>query len=497
MKTVARWGIWEAALHGPEDGNPFSDHTLIAILEGDQETFTISGFYDGGGEYRVRFMPSFEGEYRYTLSPSWAPQQTGTFQVTPPAPGDHGPVRTANAFHFAYTDGTPFRPAGTTCYAWTYQPEATQRETLRTLAGSCFNKVRFCIFPKHYNFNFRDPDGFPFEGTPRDSSGLTEANFESYRASDSCNHWDMTRFQPSYFQRIEQCVAALAQLHIQADLILFHPYDRWGFSQMAEEEDQYYLRYVLARLGAYANVWWSLANEYDLMDKSGRRWEAIAQTLLDCDPYRHLRSIHNCFRLYDFTRPWVTHASIQRTELYKCAEWTDAYRTRYGKPVLIDENGYEGNLPLAWGNISPQEMVRRFWESMLRGGYATHGETYQSDTIWWSHGGRLHGESEPRIRFLMGLLDELPYPWLKRMELHIEELCAVPDCWSDNPAFYLLYYGICRPGYRDFSFPADAQYTVETIDTWNMTRTPLGTFSGTFRVPLPAREYMSILIRKV
>jgi hypothetical protein len=54
-------------------------------------------------------------------------------------------------------------------------------------------------------------------------------------------------------------------LGIEADLILWHPYDRWGFSRMTKEEDDLYLSYVIARFAAYRNVWWSLANEYDLL----------------------------------------------------------------------------------------------------------------------------------------------------------------------------------------------------------------------------------------
>ena len=56
-----------------------------------------------------------------------------------------------------------------------------------------------------------------------------------------------------------------------------HPYDRWGFSQMTQEEDDLYWSYVLARFSAYRNVWWSLANEYDLMYcKTVDDWERYA-----------------------------------------------------------------------------------------------------------------------------------------------------------------------------------------------------------------------------
>ena len=48
-------------------------------------------------------------------------------------------------------------------------------------------------------------------------------------------------------------------------MILFHPYDRWGFSMLTREQSKLYLEYVAARFSAYSNVWWSFANEYDLM----------------------------------------------------------------------------------------------------------------------------------------------------------------------------------------------------------------------------------------
>lgn len=50
----------------------------------------------------------------------------GVFTVTPAKPGNHGPVRVKNTFHFAYADGTPYRPIGTTCYSWTHRPEAME-----------------------------------------------------------------------------------------------------------------------------------------------------------------------------------------------------------------------------------------------------------------------------------------------------------------------------------------------------------------------------------
>jgi hypothetical protein len=38
---------------------------------------------------------------------------------------------------------------------------------------------------------------------------------------------------------------------VQADVILFHSYDHWGFDCMGPETDAAYLRYAAARLGPF------------------------------------------------------------------------------------------------------------------------------------------------------------------------------------------------------------------------------------------------------
>ena len=85
-------------------------------------------------------------------------------------------------------------------------------------------------------------------------------------------------------------------------------------------------------------------------------------------------------------------------------EWREAY----GKPVVNDEPEYEGNIIQSWGNITAQELVHRFWITVMRGGYAGHGETYShpEDLIWWAKGGELRGEAWKRIGFLRDLLEE-------------------------------------------------------------------------------------------
>ena len=173
MQTVEKWGMLEISAPGKTEGNPFTDYTCAATFKGKNETVTVDGFYDGDGTYKARFMPSFEGEYTYEMSGSFGGTVAGKFIVSAPSDGNHGPMRVVNQYHFAYEDTTPYYSVGTTCYAWAHQPEEIHQQTLRELDKGYFNKMRFCVFPKHYIHNFRDPETFRYEGTPMDNSGLT------------------------------------------------------------------------------------------------------------------------------------------------------------------------------------------------------------------------------------------------------------------------------------------------------------------------------------
>ena len=56
--TVEKWGMFEQRFQGPSKGNPFVDVKFDVQFTFDGEDFVkVSGFYDGNGEYVVRFMP--------------------------------------------------------------------------------------------------------------------------------------------------------------------------------------------------------------------------------------------------------------------------------------------------------------------------------------------------------------------------------------------------------------------------------------------------------
>ena len=379
-------------------------------------------------------------------------------------------------------------------------------ETFRELEKQDFNKMRFCFLPKHYDFCLKDPVEFPYVGTPMDASVLTRENFASYNGNPAGNHWDFRRFNPRYFQMYDQVIKRLMEMGIEADMILFHAYDRWGYSEMSMEDRKLYLDYLVARYAAFRNVWWALANEYELMrGMTAVQWDELGSYLSRNDPYGHLLSIHNCEAFYDYGKSWITHCSCQRCDHHKTTEDTDLLRERYGKPVLWDEVGYEGDFPHCWGNFTPEELTRRAWEAAIRGGYCGHSETFLSpdEIVWWSHGGTLKGESPRRFRFLKKFLEDAPQGGLKlgklRDDVHFQwdDYVAVPEDENQHGEFFFFYFSIWRPAFRDIWIDDETEYDVDVIDTWDMTVIPAGRHRGKFQVELPIKQYMGIRLRKV
>ena len=146
-----------------------------------------------------------------------------TVEVSAADENCHGPVRVANTYHFAYDDGKEYYPCGTTCYVWELQSKETQEKTYESLASSPFNKIRFCVFPKHYVYNLKEPAQYPFE--IRENSPWSPSDFETEKLEKAPRNmfggidamienpdevWDYTRPNPSYFEHIENTIARLA-----------------------------------------------------------------------------------------------------------------------------------------------------------------------------------------------------------------------------------------------------------------------------------------------
>lgn len=511
QEKVECWGCYEVSLRAEVKGNPF-DTELTATFEGPDTTLAVSGFYDGEGTFKVRFMPVRTGMWSYRIRSGAASLdgRSGTVECVPPTGGNHGPVVVDDTYHFRYADGTRYYPVGTTSYDWMHVAGDGPETTVRSLQQSRFNKIRMLLLVQNFDRNYPEPERFPFEVKSRRQDAEGRWVYE----------WDYTRFNPAYFAHVEECIRRLSDIGVEADLILFHPYDegRWGFDRMPMEVNVRYLKYVAARLSPFRNVWWSLANEYDFLKaRRPEDWDVLVRTVVENDPYSHLCSIHsNTARYYKYWEPEFTHASVQDQSPVEDYRGAATVRNIYKKPVIFDEVCYEGNMDNRWGSLSGEEMLYRMWQGLMGGTYVGHSECYMDSPDDYSKdflavGGTFQGESWKRIGFMREVLDALPHP------IQLCDSSWDPYTSTAGENCLLVYLGKqIRPEWefnlpvRNASYPRlkeGTRFRVEILDTWNMTVTECPTLFETGtptayriydrhsgRVKLPGKPYLLLRI---
>ena len=514
QQKIERWSRFELVLNHPNLEESFSKVNISARFSNNDTTFVVQGFYDGNNRYKIRFMPTETGSWSYTTISNIQAlnKKKGTFECVEASGNNHGMVKVSDTYHFRYADGKQYYPFGTTAYAWNHMGTELQKMTLNSLKNSGFNKVRMCVFPKNYDLVKEEPVIYPYQ--------IKEVNKD--QDGKEVKVWDFDRFNPAFFQRLEEQIDALDKLEIQADLILFHPYDkgRWGFDAMSEEVNVKYIKYLVARLSSFRNVWWSMANEFDFVkSKNLSDWDLLTKTVVKSDPYRHLCSIHGSTgTYYDYWKPELTHASIQDNAMVEDFGRAATLRNVYKKPIIYDEVNYEGNLKSRWGRLSGEQMLEAFWQTAITGTYVTHGETYWkgnvTDTVFWAKGGSLIGSSPARIAFLRHLLEEGPGP------LEMADLSRDYQTATAGKGYYIIYFGKEMNESWLFNLPGKnsryekpkpgTRYKVEIIDTWDMTiKTSPLVFETTEvndyrlydkelkRVRLPLKPYMALRITEI
>lgn len=498
--TVGQWGRFELTLRHEPEGNAFMEDSLSAIFSNGKTRISVRGFYDGEGIYKVRFMPAETGIWSYETGSNVKELDkiSGKFDCIHSAENNHGIVRVKNRYHFEYSDGKPYYPFGTTCYSFIHQNDSLASIALKSLKESPFNKIRFCVFPQWQDYTTVCPPYFPFVKLAQRKDTVI---------------WDLKTFDPEFFRNLEKRVDDLAAQGIEADMILFHPYDegKWGFDKLDHETDIRYLKYIVARLSSFHNVWWSMANEYDFLKaKTQQDWDSFISTIAAEDPYHHLCSIHNGKKYFNNWNPNLTHASIQNGALVEEPGKAVILRDAYKKPVIYDEVCYEGDIVKRWGMLTGEELTERFWLGMIAGTYVGHGETYvgRDSVLHLVYGRELRGKSPARIQFLRNIIEKTGY-----LE-PVDSFWGAYNIARSESGDILIYLGKTKKSKwpfaitRDSKIPDGTRYKAQVIDTWNMTITPVnrefttnlkdGVITDTQHqvIKLPKNHYVAIWLKK-
>lgn len=383
VKPVHKWGVFEAIFRSKgryED--PLRDVSVRCVFDSPSDGETvIDAFWDGGDEWRVRFMPDEEGTWTYrTVCSNECDKglhgRRGSFKVVS-YDGDnpvyrHGPLRLSDDRRYLiHEDGTPFFWLADT--AWNGVIKSTLdewREYLSFRRRQGFTVIQFVL--THWR------------GGPYDRLG--ERAYEGDKR--------IKRLNVGFFRRIDPKFSMLNEYgFVAAPVLLWAISDEISPGYRLSDEDALLLaRYLVARYGAYVVVW-ILAGDGDYRGEKAERWRRIGRALFQ-GKRRQPVTMHPA------GRHWVLQEFIGE-------EWFDivGYQSGHGvdeedlrwlcfgppsrdwmlkppRPFINLEPNYE--MHLAYRILKPitPHMVRRaaYWSLLIA---PTAGVSYGTNGVWY------------------------------------------------------------------------------------------------------------------
>ena len=468
-----------AQVSAPHAPNPFTDAVIRGTFEmmAGGKRWQVEGFSDAedGSVYRIRFMPPAPGDYAYSVEyrQGWSSTtSTGTFHVRDGR--RRGPIRIdpKNRWHFIWEGtGEHYFFNGTTAY-WLigWRDDQVIESSIERLHRLKNNRMRVTIAGRTSDF-YGEPVMAGKNWTPfitpwptatgirylhllgragqRYGFGLGRGLFDSLAAlgmAEDIYHpgFDYSRFRVSYWQKFERALRVARDRDVIFSLVLDMNDSRVHPAPGSADEHRF-LRYAIARFGAFSNITWDLGDDLDQYRDD--RWTHATGTLLKAwDPYRHLATSHPVDNAHqDRTADWFDFTSFQ--------EWSRAQHAfmlgqrkeqeRLGRiiPQTNEEYGYEDHYPM-WakgpGSASADALRRTAWDIVMAGGYQTAGETARRGTNVWpdTGGGWMNGRGDDTMAMLKGYA-------------HMVDFFTSFDWWDTEPHDELVNNGnycLAKPG---------------------------------------------------
>ncbi len=440
-------------IEAPDAPNPFTGATLTGAFgkAGEGARWNVDGFCDSpdGRVFRIRFMPPSEGSYTYSLSyrqGGFEASDTGTFQAA--AGRRRGPIRVDAEYpwHFVWAGtGEHYFFNGTTAF-WLmgWRDERFIRESLDRLHELKVNRVRVLLAGNMDNLlGEAVMTGDNFTMVLRPWVAKAPASFDQPGI-------DYTRFEVPYWQKFER----MLKYARDRDVIISVVQDistHKAQPAAGSPDERRYLRYAVARLGAFSNVTWDLGDDLDSF--RDEKWAHETGSLIETwDPYHHLATSHPVHREHqDRAAEWFGFTSIQdwsrKQHALMLEERQIQKKTGRIIPQTNEEYGYEDHYP-KWapgmGSDSAEALRHVAWEIAMAGAYGTTGESARRGTNIWpdTGGGWINGRGDDTMVMLKGYAHMVDFftsfAWWKT-EPHDELVTGQAYCLAKPGELYAMY----------------------------------------------------------
>lgn len=437
-----------ANVDAPDAQNSFEDATLSGTFENaGGKRWTVDGFCDSvdGRKFLLRFMPTQAGTYRYSVryqQGQFRSVSTGTFSVI----DGHrrGPIRADPQYpwHFVWEGtGEHYFLNGTTAY-WLvgWRDEHVIQYSLERLHRLKINRVRVTLAGRT-NVWYGEPVMMDSNWTvfptpwPRSTPGDIMHQGLAYSRVFADPGFDYSRFDVAYWQKFERMLGYARERDMIISVVL--DMNDSGVHPVAGSEDEHrFIRYAVARLGAFSNITWDLGDDLDSYRDD--KWAHETGTLLeDLDPYKHLATSHPVHTNHqDRASRWFGFTSYQdwSRDQHQLMLESRRLQEKAGRiiPQTNEEYGYEDHYPV-WaipGSDSSDVLRRTAWDIVMAGGYGTAGETARRGTNIWpdTGGGWMNGRGDDTMTMFLGYG-------------HMVDFFTSFDWWKTNPHDELVNNG--------------------------------------------------------
>ena len=452
-----------ATIRSPDARNPFTDATLSGTLEAedDGQSWKVDGFCDSaeGSVFRIRFMAPRPGRYKYSVT-----YRQGGFQKT-----SSGTFRSIDAhrrgmirvdpkypWHFLWEGtGEHFFFNGTTAYwlvAW--RDEHTIQYSIERLHRLKINRMRVSVSGRT-NVFYGEPVMVGDSWSVLFLQPWPAGHPDDFTHPDD----DYSRFNVSYWQKFERMLRFARERDMNISLVL-QMGDSKIYPAAGSDDEHRFMRYAVARFGAFSNITWDLGDDLDLF--RDEKWTHETGMLLsEWDPYKHLATTHPTEIIHqDRASSWFGFTSYQEwsRDQHRLMLESRKLQQKAGRtiPQTNEEYGYEDHYP-RWAtpdSDSADVLRRTAWDIVMAGGYQTAGETARRGTNVWPDlgGGWMNGRGDDTMTMFLGYG-------------HIADFITSFEWWKTDPHDELVNNGdycLAEPG-RTYAvyLPRGGQVTVQ------------------------------------
>jgi hypothetical protein len=469
--------------------NPFTDASLTGRFELQDESrhWDLEGFSDSddGSVYRIRFMPQVPGAYRYALqfrTGNALQTATGRFQVVKGS--RRGPIRidTQYPFHFVWQGtGEHYFFNGTTAY-WLmgWADEKVIQSSIERLHRLKVNRMRVTLAGRT-NLGYGEAIWPGDRWTPFLTPWPSRLPEDVYHPG-----FDYSRFYLPHWQRFDRMLRFARDRDMVISIVL-DMNDSRTHPTAGSDDEKRFLKYAVARLGAFSNITWDLGDDLDSY-RSDPWTHQTGEMIESWDPYHHLATSHPVNPEHqDAASNWFGFTSFQQWSRKQhrfmlLQRWR---QTGLGRiiPQTNEEYGYEDHRPLWLGgsDLDSADVLRRTaWDIAMAGGYQTTGESTRRGTniLPDTGGGWVNGRGDDTMTMLEGYAHMVDFftsfEWWKT-EPHDELV--------DKGAYCLAYPGRIYVAYLPHAGSVRIELKPGTYDaTWfdpaTGIRTPIGAVKG-------------------